>query len=310
MRYLYSLIILFLISGCAEVSEIPITRPLSSNELDKIIKEYPNFLELYTIIQEKNNSINSYQDSLKWSNLSYKQLYHFYSTINNRDYINYLNNKITPEWNSLTERYNAIVESKINETKEKLLNCNTDSLASIKLYKFDVERFRNNQGEIDQLIKASFIIKPLRERIDSISFIYSIQDTITTFNSTINYTKPITDSAIIRVYPQIENNIASAISQGDTIVKTTFNNISLYINNILYNNDSLYTRIDKRILDIINIEKELEGNYSSILREEYIKDSIDNNYLSKRAYLRIKKEEELIKLDSLSFLFLENYVKF
>lgn len=286
--YLFALLFI----ACSSPMEKTVIESLSAKEIDKVAGEDKSFLATYSIVEEKSNYIHTYEDSARWASLTYGRLHNFITTIESDELNTPLLSSLRKRWNDLYVRNNAGADSLISYWNDYLDSNNPDSLLTVLYEGIEVERIRNANRGIDTLIKAKIKLKSHGLTIDSVLLSYSFDSLV---RDTVIFSRRISDSSLIKVFPSLSYHTKSALMAEDSSVTFNSDIISLYSNAMCYNMDSLKGNIPECILDYIG------GNGS---KEQIVKEMIDSNFVSLSAYLRHNAQEYYRQTDSLAYSYI------
>ncbi len=307
-------------TGCVSPLEKSVMVPLESKELDKVAGEDISFLATYSIVQDKWNRMDSSADSARWAPLSYARLHSFIKTTESAQLNSPLFTKLRAEWEEMNNSNNALADSLIIKWKSYLEGNSPDSLVSVSLENIEFEKIRNIKKEIDTLVKVQLKLRSAGIRIDSVKLSYAFNrefavdsiasDTLEQPVQTnwLFLQKRFTDSISVKVYPVLPQQMKNLLINKDSSAMFRYALQSVYSDGIVYNIDTLQSKVPEPVLAFILAEKETDSPVfdSTIYRERIIKELVNPNYISQGAYLRLNAQEYYRQIDSLAFSYL-NY---
>lgn len=331
VRLVFAILVSFIFAGCSSPLEKQVLHPLKAKEIDKVVRKDKSFLTTYSIVEEKWNYISTPQDSARWRDITYGRLHTFLHTINSPELNSPLFAKLREKWEELNLRNNQAADAIIAEWKEYLTANSPDSLVSISFSGVEIEKVRNIRKQIDTLLRARIQLNALKGRIDSLSFFYSFSadsvlvsstdsiltaDTIAVADTSaqvplmnpVNYRRIVSDSVIIKVFPELLPDMRAALIAKDSSVRFNYKLKSVYAGGKCYNSDSLRAEVPYPVLALIDGENapdspDFDANY---YREQIIKGEIDPGFISQSAYIRIYADQYYRQIDSLVFSYI-NY---
>ena len=169
IAYICSVILLV---GCQSPLEKSVLEPLTSHQLDKVVKKDKSFLATYSIVEEKWNYICSSADSLRWKDISYSRLHNYLITTQSAQINSPLFDQLRRDWKNLYIQSNYAVDSIVAYWKNYLSVNSPDSLVKVTFAGVELEKFRNLRKDIDTLVKVKVNIKSLKSAVDTITLLY------------------------------------------------------------------------------------------------------------------------------------------
>ncbi len=297
--------------------EKSVIEPLNSRELDRVAGKDKSFLATYSIVEEKWNYISLPSDSARWSKITYSRLHDYIKTIESAELNSPLFAQLREKWEKMYDDHIVQTDNIITNWKNYISSNSPDSLLHLSFEGIELERIRNAKNQIDTLLKAKIKLSPNKITIDSLLVNYSffkIQDSISSQNfiitpdNFIKYKKKLGKSVITKVFPTLEHEIKKALISNDSSYIFKYDIVSLYSNGKCYNSDSLLRDLPKPVLEYIIAEKSLESTSplfnQEFYKEKIIKELINPNFISQRAYIKINAEHYYRELDSLVFSYL------
>ncbi len=331
VRLIYAIIAAFIVTGCASPLEKTILHPLKAKEIDRVVRKDKSFLTTYSIVEEKWNYISTPQDSARWRDITYGRLHTFLQTINSPELNSPLFTKLREKWEELNIRNNEQADAIVAGWRDYLTLNSPDSLLSISFSGIEIEKVRNIRKQIDTLLRARIQLKALKGKIDSLSFLYSfaidsllvpnpdsitVADTVAVADTSaampvinsVNYRRAVKDSVIIKVFPELQQNLRAGLIANDSSIIFNYKLKSVYSGGKCYNTDSLKADVPYPVLALIEAEMgagspDFDANY---YREQIIRGEIDQGFISQGAYIKINAEQYYRQLDSLVFSYI-NY---
>lgn len=318
--FIVHILALLALAGCASPMEKSVMEPLQAGELDKVAGKDISFLATYSIVQDKWNRIETPQDSARWAPLTYARLHSFIKATESDSLNSPLFSKLRSEWEQINISANAKADSLIHYWKDFLKSNSPDSLLSVSLEDVEFEKIRNIKKNIDTLVRVELKLKGLRGSIDSATLSYafslnspadttSVADTLAPVQTNYLYLpKRISDSISIKVFPALSSNLKRSLIQRDSSVVFSYVLHSVYTDGKCYNEDTLRSRVPEPVLELIDAQKEDISPVfdSNEYRERIIKELIDKDYVSQRAFLRHSAQEHYKLMDTLAYSYL-NY---
>lgn len=306
--------IIFL-EGCKSPLEKFIFTPLTTQELDQIVKTDKSFLNTYSIIEEKSNKTFSSSDSAKYKQITYLRLHNYLKQITNKDINSTITSDARADWLSKYNRYNSAVDSIIKQWENYLNNNSPQALCSVNYIGYSTEKVRVNNKIIEN-IRLKFKLKALKFSLDSVYANYTLADS-TYFNDTLpgnrfttypfNYTRILRDSIVTSI---IHNQLPTDNSSYNSNLKDTNKFIltgieSVFANNKCYNTDSLRKEIPYNVLSIIDGRNSTQEYFDeTIYRDFIIKEFIDSAFPSQEAFVGNCIENYHKTLDTLVYSYI------
>lgn len=306
--------IIFL-EGCKSPLEKFIFTPLTTEELDEIVKKDKSFLTTYSIIEEKSNKLFKTADSAKYKEITYLRLHNYLSQISNKNINSAITSDAREDWSRIHNRYNNQVDSMIVEWENHLKNNSPESLCSINYFGYNTEKVRVKNKIIENL-KIKFKIKALNFNIDSIFASYTLVDS-SYFNGTdttniyvpypFEYKRLVRDSIITSIIhtqlPGDTINYQNQLKKGEKILLVKLN--SVYAKGVCYNTDSIRNNIPSNILTIIDSRKTTDEFFDeNIYRNFIIREYLDPEFPSQEAFVRNSIENYHKTLDTLVYSYI------
>lgn len=319
-RYIIVIVFALALSACSQPLEKSVIEPLTSKELDKVVRKDKSFLTTYSIVEGMSNNIHTSADSARWILLSYSRLHDYLKTTEGVQLNTSLVSKLREEWENMYNDYVVDADSLINYWRDYLFVNSYDSLVNITFNGIEIERFKNKNNEIDTLLKVMIKFIPLKFSIDSISANYTFVSSKDTLHSEhpdsaitvnmLNIQKKISDSLLIKVYPELSKHIKTKLIAKDSNVVFNYNVLSLYSNGKSYNPDDLIDDMPKSVQAYF-IASSNDDKYGPVFDETFyieniIRELVNPSFISQTAYIKVNSERFYKEIDSLAFNFV-NY---
>ena len=319
-RYIFAFVCALAAVACSAPLEKSVIEPLTTKELDKVVRNDKSFLTTYSIVEGMSNNIHTSEDSVRWIQLSYSRLHNYLKTIEGNQLNASLVSKLREEWENMYNNYVLDADSLINYWRDYLFVNSYDSLLSVKFDGVEIEKIKNSNKEIDTLLKVKIKLIPLKFAIDSVSVNYSFEnkadslysehpDSAVTVNL-LNIQKKINDSLSIKVYPELSRHIKGMVAEKDTNLVFSYNILSLYHDGKSYSPQDLIEDMPKSVQAYF-IASSTEDKYGPVFDETFylenvIRELINPSFISQSAYIKVNSERFYREIDSLAFNFV-NY---
>lgn len=303
-----------MLAACSSPMEKSVLEPLTSSEIDKVAGKDNSFLATYSIVEEKGNYISTFQDSLKWRDITYGRLHSYLSQIREAQINSPLFANLRNQWEQLYAHQSSIADTIITHWNNYLEMYNPNNLASVKFDGIETEFIRNVKKEIDTLLKARIKIYSSVFPVDSLYIEYSFINDIlpedtsrTVLPNVISYRKVIRDSAALKVYPKLDAATVKFLMQNDTNCRFVYNVARVHYNGKCYCKDSIQNDVPQSVLNYIDAQKsDSLGLFDEqFYKESIIRELVKNDFSSQSAFIKHNAENFYRDLDPLVFSYLE-----
>lgn len=318
-RHIFALVCAVAFFACSAPMEKSVIEPLTSKELDKVVRKDKSFLATYSIVEGMSNHIYTPQDSARWKSITYARLHNYVKTIESAELNSPLFAQLREKWGIQYDSYSKQADSIIRHWKSYLQHNSPDSLLSVAFEGIEIERFKKSASVIDTLIKAKVALAPLRYAIDSLSVIYSFQhkDETPYFAAdsagnadVILHKRKLREPLKIKVFPNLAPHVKSGLIAGDSSYIFSFKIDKVYSSGKCFNEDSLKKELPKSVLSYIEAESTdvlVDPLFDQVFyMEKVIKELVNPAFVSRNAYIRINAESYYKEIDSLVYSYL-NY---
>ena len=318
-RYIIAIVCALSLVACSSPLEKSVIEPLTSKELDKVVRKDKSFLTTYSIVEGMSNHIYTPEDSARWISISYSRLHNYVKTIESAELNSPLFAQLREKWGKLYDSYSLQADSIISHWKNWLDTNSPDSLLKVSYEGIEIERFKSSANVIDTLIKARVTLTPLRYAIDSLSVLYSFQhvdetpyfltDSISK-SDVICHKRKLREPAKIKVFPTLVPHVKNGLINGDSAYVFSYKIDKVYASGKCFNDDSLKTELPKSVLSYIEAENTdvlLSPLFDQVFyKEKVIKELVNPAFVSRNAFIKINAESYYKEIDSLVFSYL-NY---
>ena len=305
--------------ACSAPLDKSVIEPLTSKELDRVVRKDKSFLATYSIVEGMSNHIYTSEDSLRWRSITYSRLHNYVKTIESAELNSPLFAHLIEKWGKLYDLYSLQADSIIVHWKNWLDTNSPDSLLQVSYEGIEIERFKSSANMIDTLIKAKVILTPLRFAIDSLSVLYSFQhvdetpyyltDSISK-SDIIHHKRKLRETAKIKVFPSLAPHVKKGLITGDTSYIFSYKIDKVYAAGKCFNDDSLKMEVPKSVLSYIEAENTdvlINPLFDQVFyKEKVIKELVNPAFVSRNAFIKINAESYYKEIDSLVFSYL-NY---
>ena len=318
-RYITALVCALVLFACSDPMEKSVIEPMTSKELDRVVRKDLSFLATYSIVEGVSNHICTPEDSARWKSISYSRLHNYVKTIESAELNSPLFAQLREKWGKLYASYSLQADSIIRHWKNYLQSNSPDSLLNLTYEGIEIERYKGSANVIDTLIKAKVTLTPLRYAIDSLSVFYSFQhvdetpyfqtDSISK-SDVISHKKKLREPAKIKVFPTLVPHVKNGLIAGDTSFVFSYKIDKIYASGKCFNYDSLKMDLPKCVLSYIEAENTdalLNPLFDQVFyKEKVIKELVNPAFVSRNAYIKTNAESYYKQIDSLVFSYL-NY---
>ncbi len=307
IRFFIIIIALIFLEGCTSPLEKFIFTPLTTKELDKIVKQDKSFLSTYSLIEEKSNKTFSSYDTLRFKSITYQRLHNYIKEISNKSSNTIITSDARSRWIEKYNKYNRQTDSIVKYWENYLIENSPNSLSVVEYQNFKTEKIRV-LNKIVNNIRLKFKIKALKFSIDSLFVTYYISDTLCRYRFSFDYKRKIRDSVITNVIPNSTNdsiNLESLLGKQSTIISAEIN--SVFSNGKCFNLDSLTNDIPSSVFTLISSRDSSDTFYDeTVYRDIIIKEFIDPSFPSQEAFIKNSLENYHKNLDTLVY----NYINY
>ena len=302
--------------SCSNPLDKSVVEPLTAKEIDRVARKDHSFLATYSVVEEKWNHIHTEEDSLRWKNVTYGRLHNYLAAIESAQLNSPLVIQLRDKWENMYNSHLSDADTVIGRWKNYLAENSIDSLVGISFEGIEIERFRNNNKQVDTLLKAKICITPLKQVIDSISIEYSFSanDTISPQDTSgsaniIVVKKRINQPHRVKVFPELAPQLKRKLVKGDSSVFFTATVKELYCSGKSFSVDSLMMDMPKSVQAYIVAENSIDS-LSPVFDQKFyieniIKEIIDRNFISQSAFIKLNAEDFYREIDTLVFNYLE-----
>lgn len=318
---LCGIVLMLLLNACAGPAGKPVTEPLTLEEVETIVKKYPNFAVVYQdiIFPEVDRLPEHSFFRQKLKKLSYGEYMEFFNLVGNNDFEETLSREYAGKYNeaAITRRLDVVADSLVKVWEADYAQNGPESYAKFELEgitkKFVPDRW---SGEKRVEVTARIRVTPLKGKIDKLSATFSMTKNEETFplgdgKIAVNtpFEQPVAVDGGIRIFRAwyTDNTCESyfANTPANTIKQKAYFHISgveVTVGDKLVNDKIFF---DLRPYDAVFYQDERNNPDSEDFkryREELAKMYIDRNYRENlEDYVQNRRMQELYKFSPLAF---------
>lgn len=161
------------ILGCNRSQKQSVFKPLTLDELAKIVKKDTLFEHTYKYIQfVKDSVLKKDIDKAKWTGLTYGRVHKYYKLSMDTSFFKEYDKRFESEWNKKYSKYLSMTDSVINYWEKYKAENALDNYAQIEIADID-KNYYEYIGGIES-IDLGWRITPLKGPIEQIIFSYRI----------------------------------------------------------------------------------------------------------------------------------------